>query len=301
MLRDRVLRQALESIGYPLKIHPFKRGADMVSLLADDRLKAGLLGDMPTLLSAAGGQVLVVGLVKQTSTSIVTSGIAQIRGLKYRRIGYVPISSAHHTLLQGLASAGLGEADVQLVPLGVDEMNPALSRGEIDAFSAWEPAPSLALAQHERNRVIFRGLTTDYFVVNRAFEKRSPEAARLLVAGFYRSIQWMRASQRNQELAAQWVLADGQQWTGKASAATTAQIVGITRRDLLAIPSAPVILRDAGGTQPLQREYEFLERLGKIAAPAKWDNVADAFRYDGLGKVLADPNKYQLRDFDYQP
>ena len=150
----------------------------MVGLLADQRLEAGLLGDMPTLLSASAGHVLVVGLVKQTSTSIVTAGITQIQALKSRRIGYVPISSAHHTLLQGLASAGLGEVDVKLVPLGIGEMNDALAKGDIDAFAAWEPAPSLALAQHAKNRVIYRGLTTDYFVLNRDFEKRSPEAAR---------------------------------------------------------------------------------------------------------------------------
>jgi hypothetical protein len=28
--------------------------------------------------------------------------------------------------------------------------------------------------------------------------------------------------------------------------------------------------------------------------------VADAFLYDGLRRVLADPRKYQLRVFDYQ-
>ena len=300
MQRDRILQKALDGLGQPLKVHAFRRGADMVGLLAAQRLEAGLLGDMPTLLAAASRSVLVVGLVKQTSTSIVAAGVTQVVGLKSKRIGYVPVSSAHSTLLQGLASVSLGETDVTLVPLGVDDMPQALLRGEIDAFSAWEPAPSLALAQGDKNRIIYRGLTTDYFVISRDFEQRRPEVARVLVAGFVRAIEWMRQSQINLQLAAQWVLADGQALTGKASAATAAQIVFIARRDLLGVPSAPVIVRSASGTAPLKNEYEFLERLNKIQAPAKWENVADAFLYDGLRRVLADPRKYQLRVFDYQ-
>ena len=300
MQRDRILQQALNAIGHPLKVHAFRRGADMVGLLASHRLEAGLLGDMPTLLAASSRSVLVVGLVKQTSTSIVAAGVTQVQGLKSRRIGYVPVSSAHNTLLQGLASVGLSETDVTLVPLGVEDMPQALQRGEIDAFSAWEPAPSLALSQGEKNRVIYRGLTSDYFVIDREFEQRAPEAARMLVAGFVRAIEWMRQSQKNLALAAQWVLADGQGLTGKASAATADQIMVITRRDLLGVPSAPVIVRTATATPPLKNEFEFLERLGKIQSPGTWGNVADAFSYDGLRRVLADPRKYQVRVFDYQ-
>ena len=102
----------------------------MVALLADHRLEAGLLGDMPTILAAATANVWVVGLVKQTSTAIVAKGDTQVRGLAGKRIGYVEASSAHHTWLQALASAGLSESRVKLVALGVDEMPEALARGD---------------------------------------------------------------------------------------------------------------------------------------------------------------------------
>lgn len=300
MLRDRLLRSALVNAGKPLKAHAFRRGADMVALLGDDRLEAGLLGDMPTILAASANQVLVVGLVKQAATAIVASGDTQVRGLAGKRIGYVPESSAHSTLLQGLASSGLTENDVKLVALGVDEMPDALARGDIEAFSAWEPAPSVALGRSDKNRVVFRGLSSDYFVINRDFEKNSPEAARLLVAGFVRAIEWMRASPRNLEAAARWAVADSQTFAGKVSAVTAQQIRVITRREILNIPSAPVILVAPGAPPPLKSEYEFLEKLGKLPAKARWDNVASAFRYDGLGRVQSEPSKFKVHSFDYE-
>jgi ABC-type nitrate/sulfonate/bicarbonate transport system substrate-binding protein len=163
MRRDRLMLNALARLSTPLKTHPFQRGADMLPLLADQRLEAGLLGDVPTILAAAQGDVWIVGLVKQTSTSIVAKEFTQVRQLAGKRIGYVETSSAHHTLLQGLSSAGLSESDVKLVALRIDEMPDALEARQIDAFAAWEPAPTAALANNPQNRTVFRGLSSDYF------------------------------------------------------------------------------------------------------------------------------------------
>lgn len=299
MQRDRVMQSALGALGRPVKVHAFRRGADMVGLLANHRLEAGLLGDMPTILAASAHHVLVVGLVKQTSTSLVANGDIQVRNLAGKRIGYVPVSSAHNTLLQGLASVGLSEADVKLVALGIDEMPDALTRGDIDAFSAWEPAPLIALGRNEKTRVVFRGLSSDYFVLDREFEKRSPEAARVVVAGFVRAIEWMRASHKNTETAARWVLADAQAFTGKIPSATVLQIVAITRRDILGVPSAPVVVTMPGTLPPLKAEFDFLSKLAKLPAGGAWAHVAEAFRYDGLSRVLGESKKYQIRVFDY--
>ncbi len=299
MRHDHILQKALATARLPLKTHAFQRGADMVGLLGEHRLEAGLLGDVPTLLSAAVGQVWIVGLVKQTSTAIVAKGAAQVSTLAGKRIGYVEVSSAHHTLLQGLASAGLDEKQVTMVQLRIDEMPEALERGDIDAFAAWEPAPSVALARNAANRIVFRGLSSDYFVIERAFAKRNPEAALHLVAGFLRAIEWMQRSQRNVEKAASWTLADGLAFSGKVAAVTAGQIVAITRREILDIPSAPAIPMGPNNI-PLKTEFQFLEKLGKLPAGARWEKVEAAFGYDGLARVLGDPRKYQIATFDYE-
>ena len=299
MAHDRILKQALIDLKRPLTSHAFRRGADMVALLGDQRLEAGLLGDMPTILAASTGSVWIVGLVKQTSTALVAKGIAQPGGLAGKRIGYVENSSAHHTLLQGLASAGLDESRAKLVPLQIDQMPDALESGDIDAFAAWEPAPSMALAQSDKNRIVFRGLSSDYFVIEQDFAKRAPQAARHLVAGFLRAIEWMRRSQRNVERAAAWAMADATALSGKPGTLSVAQIVAITRREILDIPSAPAI-PVGPGTPPLRNEFLFLSKLGKLPAAARWESLQGAFSYDGLAQVLAEPRAFKIATFDYE-
>ncbi len=314
LARDRILAKALEQAGRPLRLHPFKRGADMLALLADGRLEAALLGDMPTLLAAAEGHVWIAGLVKQTSTAIVAHGDLQVRDLVGKRIAYVEASSAHLTLLQGLAAAGLTPSQVVLVPMGVREMPAALQRGEIDAFAAWEPAPTIALAQSDKNadkpggkngaknQVVFRSYSSDYFVVQREFARQSPQAALQLLAGYLRAIEWMRRSQLNLERAAGWALADTQAFAGVPAAAappvTVAQIAAITRREILDVPSAPVVLFSPGAP-PLRSEFQFLGKLGKLAPGAKWAEVEDALGYSGLAQVQAQARAFALRSFDY--
>lgn len=299
MRRDRVLRHDLAASGQPLSSFPFRRGADMVDLMAEGRLEAGLLGDMPTILLAARSDVAIAGLLKRTSTALVSREEPMLARLKGKRLGYVPLSSAHHTLLQGLASAGLGEADVSLVALGVDEMPDALAQGRIDAFAAWEPAPSVALARNPQARIVFRGLSSDYFVLTRSFVQKNPEAARVLVAGFARAIEWMRRSRKNIETAARWTMIDGSALSGKAPAVTLAQAVDIARREILDVPSAPAILAAPVDQPYLLSEFRFLQKLGKLPADSTWERAAKAFDYDGLQQVLAAPGKYRLHTFDY--
>lgn len=298
MQRDRLLKKALAEAKLPLQTHPFRRGADMVGLLADRRLEAGLLGDMPTLLAASIGRVWIVGLVKQSPTAVVAKGDTQIAGLAGKRIGYVEASSAHLTLLQGLASAGLGESQVRLAPLGVADMPEALERKDIDAFAAWEPATTIALGKSDKNHMVFRGLTTDYFVIEQGFEKQHPQAALHLVAGFMRALEWMRRSPAHLEKAARWAKADTASFSGKQPALTDAQIAGITRREILDVPSAPTILLRPGA-RALKQEFEFLVKLGKLPTGAAWSAVEAALGYDGMARILADARTFPWRTFDY--
>jgi NitT/TauT family transport system substrate-binding protein len=299
MQRDGILKKALAANKQPLKTHAFRRGADMIPLLADHRLEAGLLGDMPTLLTASTGAVWVVGLVKQTSTAIVAKGATQTASLAGKRIGFVETSSAHLTLMQGLSAAGLSESQVTLIPVNVGDMPDALERGDIDAFAAWEPAPTIALAKSNRNHTVFRGLTSDYFVITQAFAKRSPEGARHVVASLLRAIEWMRLSQANLQQAAQWAMADTTAFAGKSGPLSVSQIANITRREILDVPSAPTILSVAGNP-PLKSEFLFLTALKKLPVDGTWENVATAFTYDGLARVLAEPRVYQVRSFAYE-
>lgn len=297
---DETLKTRLAELGQPLKTHPFQRGADMLTLFSDKRLEAGLLGDMPTLIAAASGDVSIVGLAKQSPTAIVARDQTQVRGLAGKRIAYVEASSAHQTLLQGLSAAGLKEGDVRLLPMRVDDMPDALKRGDIDAFAAWEPAPSIALAANPANRIVFRGLSSDYFVVSKAFARASPAAVDTLVAAYVRAIEWLRLSQKNIERAARWAQAEAEAFSGRPSPLPVEKIVAITRRELLNVPSAPSIINNPKAPPPLLGEFEFLKRLNKLPADGEWSRVADALNNDLLPRVLTDPRRHETGRFDYR-
>lgn len=300
MQHDRILKKALVAAGTPLQTHAFRRGADMLKPLADQRLEAGLLGDMPSILAAVNGNIWIVGLVKQTSTAIVAKKAIRVGDLAGKRIGYVEASSAHHTLLQGLSSAGLRESDVQLMAMGVDAMPDALEQGQIDAFAAWEPGPSIALGNNAENHIVFRGLSSDYFVIEQTFAKRAPQATDALIAGYLRAIYWMRRAQKNVETAARWAIADTEAMSGKASALSFAKVASITRRDILSIPSAPAILSHPDLPPPLKSEFEFLKDRQKIPAGVAWENVQKAFEFDGLARIMANLRAHQVNLFDYE-
>lgn len=300
MRHDRLLQVELERFGTPLITHAFKRGADMLPLINDHKLDAGLVGDMPATVVAASKKVWIVGLVEVSLNAVVTRGGARVSDLAGKRIGYVPVSTAHSTLIQGLTSAQLKTSDVTLVPLTNSELPTALARGDIDAMAGWEPAISLALAANRDNRIVFRSQSVDYFLISRDFEKRSPDAARALVAGYVRAFAWMRQSQKNVEAAARWVLGEGQAFAAVPIDMSVAQVAALTRSGILDVPSAPVIVMQPGVT-PLKAEYDLLQSLNKLASDAQWEHVASSFEYDGLRRVLADPRKYEIRRFDYAP
>lgn len=298
MRRDKILHKALAEMQQPLRTHAFYRGADMLALLADHRLQGGIFGDVPTINAAASGSVWIVGLVEQVSTGIITKGHKTVEDLVGQRIGYVDGSTAHHTLLQGLASAGIDESQVKLVGMRVDAMPDALERGSIDAFAGWDPATTIALRQSRENRVVFRGLSMDYFVLERSFVQHTPEAARQVVASLVRSIAWMRRSRQNIAQAVRWAMADAATFSGKPETLSVDEIITITRRSLLDIPSAPAIVIDPGNP-PLKHQFEFLARLGKLPTTAQWATIQTSFAYDGLASVVAAPRAYRLAEFNF--
>lgn len=69
--RDGILARQLEARHLALNIHSFHKGDEMVSLLEGNNLDVAFFGDMPTISAAAMQDIAVVGLVKQTFSSVV--------------------------------------------------------------------------------------------------------------------------------------------------------------------------------------------------------------------------------------
>ena len=117
MQRDRTLRADLKSLGMELRPFAFRKGNDMVKLMADGKLELSFLGDMPTVNTLVRTPTAIAGLGKRNFSSVVSRNFSQMESLKGKRIAYSAGSSSHLVLLRGLKAARLQESDVTLVSM----------------------------------------------------------------------------------------------------------------------------------------------------------------------------------------
>lgn len=300
MQRDRLLAAALDRLGWRVEQHRFTKGSEMFEKLGGGRLGAAALGDIPSLNAVCEHDMLIVGLAKHTYSSVVASRYTTLTELKGKRIGNAAGSTAHYTLLEGLATVGLGEADVTLVETPVNDMPAELEAGRIDAFSAWEPAPTIALAKNPKHFVAYRGATNSYLLFNRTLAAARPEVAAEFVTAFARAYYWLKKNPDHVGLAARWSLTALAEFTGKPAALSAEQAIAITRRealDIVGLPALPKSDASAGGR--LARQFAFLKQRGKLPATAQWRQVETAFAPRFIEETLRTPGKSRVFVTDY--
>jgi NitT/TauT family transport system substrate-binding protein len=301
MRHDQILKGHLARRGKELRQHAYLKGADMLDFLSQDRLEVFALGDLPTITAALRNDVMIIGLLKQGYSSVVARRPMQVTEFKGRRIAYVFGSTAHYTLLEALSSAGLTEKDVSLVQMNINEMPDALDKGQIDAFAAWEPAPTVALARNTSHTAVHRGLNAAYLGVSRRYAQRHPEEARHLAAAVARAIYWMQQSRKNLEQAAKWAISQEQAFTGKPSGLTVEQAMAVTRRELLDVAAVPLIPKKESTEQGLfHKQMEFLKKIGKLEANAQWGRLRESIDRSLLNEVMVNPAQYGLYHFNYK-
>jgi len=300
LARDNTLAAQLKARNLVLKPFPFYKGKEIYQLMLQGKLEAGVLGDMPALSAAASGDIVIAAMVKHGFSSIVGGKPMLVKDLKGKRIATGLGSTAHFTLLKALENEGLTEGDVEVVGMEVDDMPQALAQGRIDAFSAWEPTPTMALAAHPEFRLLHRGLNYGFLCFRRDFVTSHPAEARYIVAAVARGCLWMRQPGSLDQVA-QWVKASSSRFQGTPSFLTPEQTVAITRNDLLNVPDAPQIpMRLLQERELLWTEFEYLKKNEKIPQKIPWEKVRNSFDTDLLQGVLTDSKPYDLRRFDYR-
>ncbi len=301
MRRDTLLHTALAEKGLRIRFHSFLKGADVNFFMRRGDLEVGIGGDMPALTAAADSKVLVAALIQQGYCSIVAARPMLVEQLRGRRIGYAFGSNAHYALLAALSSAGLGPGDVRLVPLDVTVMPDALFSGAIDAFSAWEPTPTIALNLSDGPEIIHRRLSPGFLYFARAFADRHPEVVRQIVASELRAIRWMQSRNSNLAQATRWAMQAEQEFTAQPSVLSVEQYMALAKNDVLGIPDClPAIPQsDLATDGHLSREFEFLQRLGGIPRTVKWEEVQACFDRTVVEHVLTRTQEYRLTVHEY--
>ena len=171
--------------GVRLQWVEFSAGPQLLEALGAGSLDFGMTGDTPPIFAqAAGRDVLYVGgeTPKPHSSAIlvpVGSAIANLAGLRGKRIAFQRGSSAHYLVLRALEKGGLRWNDVQAVYLAPSDARAAFERHSIDAWAIWDPYwAAAAMASQARVLTTGEGLSDDvsFYEASPSFAKDHPAA-----------------------------------------------------------------------------------------------------------------------------
>ena len=125
----------------------FPSGGDVVAAFASDSIDIGLAGSSPATIAVSESLMLPVSVVwihdvigEAESLVVKDTSISDITGLEGNTIAVTFSSTAHYSLLQALADAGMdSNNDVKLINLEPEKMEAAWDGGDIDAAWVWDP------------------------------------------------------------------------------------------------------------------------------------------------------------------
>ncbi|MBF0140394.1 MAG: ABC transporter substrate-binding protein [Magnetococcales bacterium] len=297
--RDAILRRDLERLGTVPRFYPYFKGFDVSRAMHDGQLVGGIAGDMPVITACVKDQIRVVSLVDIHYVSVVAREFKLLSELQGQRIGYAFGSNAHYALLTALSANGLTEADVTWIPMEVSLMPQALQRGEIDAYGAWEPTPTVSNVVYG-HKVIHRAMSVGYLYFSRPFAERYPDRVHLLVAAEIRALNWLQASENNFSRAVTWSTIAIRNLQGRDFALSRRQTLTLAKETIRNLWTLPVIpIDDAKESGHVGRAAAFLRRIGKMASDYPWDEIAKCFHREMGVQILSDPSRYRINEFDY--
>ncbi len=300
MDRDEILRSALSELGLEIRLHPFLKGDDVNYFLRRGDLEGGIGGDMPAVTAASSFDIIIPALIQQGFCSIMADHYMAVPELRRKRIGYALGSNAHYALLNVLASEGLTEKDVILVPMEMTDMPEALRSRRVSAFCAWEPTPTLTLMDIPDAVVIHQSLISGFLYFLADFHADHPEAVRQIIAAETRAIRWLKADRRNLLLAGRWNLAACNDLAGRDMGLSVEQMAELARLDILGFGTVPFVPQKYQTREGrIFSEFNFLKNLGKIPKNATWDKVQSSFDSTVVEAIISQPERYKLDTFEY--
>ncbi len=130
-------------------------------------------------------------------TALVTrkdTGIAKIEDLKGKRVAVTRGTDPHIFLVRALASVGLTEKDVTIIPLQHQDGRAALERGDVDAWSGLDPM--MASAEVGGAVLFYRkpeANTWGILNVREEFAAAHPDAVKKVIAAYEEARAWALA------------------------------------------------------------------------------------------------------------
>lgn len=121
---------------------------------------------------------------------VAKPGITSMKQLKGKKVGVEVGFVSHLLLLNALKSAGMSEADIEIVNMPTDQTPQGLSSGQVDAIVAWQPNSGQALKELPGSTAIFTsanvpGIIYDMLCVNpKSLSERRQDWAKVVKVWF---------------------------------------------------------------------------------------------------------------------
>ena len=200
---NRSLEERLGPQGIEVRWVEFTFGPPLLEAMNVGSIDIGAVGNTPPVFAqAARARLLYVAVQKGRGSNLAIllpegSPLQRPSELKGRKLAYARGSAAHDLAVAAMEQAGVAWSDVQRVELPPADAGAAFGRGNVDAWSIWDPFYALAEAQRGV-RVLVRGEQVgpqnSFFLANRGFAEAQPRLLRDVVAELGRVGAWCEAN-----------------------------------------------------------------------------------------------------------
>ncbi|MHB0705789.1 aliphatic sulfonate ABC transporter substrate-binding protein [Roseomonas mucosa] len=208
--QQHLIEQRLAEPRIPVTWSEFAAGPPLLEALNAGSIDFGYTGDAPPIFAQSAGAELVYVAATPPSgagEAIIVrdaSPIRSVAGLRGRRVGFTRGSSAHNLTVAALEKAGLAYGDITPVLLSPADAAAAFGRGDIDAWTIWDPFLALAQAR-EKVRVLATAPeiapTNSFLLARRAFAEKHPQVIVQALEGLKQAAAWA-ASHRGEVASA---------------------------------------------------------------------------------------------------
>jgi NitT/TauT family transport system substrate-binding protein len=188
-----------EEVGVDVELEWFDDYLSSLDALASGSIDANSQTLNDTLVGVSAGSDQVVVLVNDNSAGndqiIVDESITEIEQLEGATIAAEAGVVDHFLLLQGLATVGLTEEDVDFQGVLTADAAAAFAGGEFDGVGVFAPFTTAALERAGSHVLFdsadFPGTIPDFLAVDRALVEERPEDVQLLVDAWYATLDYI--------------------------------------------------------------------------------------------------------------
>ena len=181
----------------------FKAGPEMMSGFSAGSIDVGYVGLAPAVVAVANktAALQVLAQVNKNGSALVIKKGApfkQIAELQDRIVAIPGHATIQDFLLRkAFFNSGISGNDTTVITIKPPEMISVLDAGQIDAFIAWEPYPSLAITRGKGRVLTYsKDIWPDHpccvLVVDSTFFKNNPEKAEALHKAHLTSLEYIK-------------------------------------------------------------------------------------------------------------